>query len=33
MPWRTVNGDDYAPPGAPELDTLLRGVFDSAPTS
>ncbi|WP_024880905.1 type I restriction endonuclease subunit R [Methylosinus sp. LW3] len=28
MPWRTVNGEDYAPPGAPELDTLLRGVFD-----
>ena len=30
MPWRTVNGDDYAPPGAPELDTLLRGVFERA---
>jgi type I restriction enzyme R subunit len=30
MPWRTVNGEDYAPPGAPELDTLLRGVFDRA---
>lgn len=28
MPWRTVNGEDYAPPGTPELDTLLRGVFD-----
>ena len=27
MPWRTVNGEDYAPPGRPELDTLLRGVF------
>lgn len=28
MPWRTVDGADYAPPGTPELDTLLRGVFD-----
>lgn len=28
MPWRTVNGTDYAPPGTPELDTVLRGVFD-----
>ncbi|MDP3566416.1 type I restriction endonuclease subunit R [Sediminibacterium sp.] len=30
MPWRTVDGADYAPPGAPELDTLLRGVFERA---
>lgn len=28
MPWRTVDGSDYAPPGTPELDTLLKGVFD-----
>ncbi|HAO35839.1 MULTISPECIES: type I restriction endonuclease subunit R [unclassified Hyphomonas] len=28
MPWRTVTGEDYAPPGTPEQDTLLRGVFD-----
>jgi len=28
MPWRTVDGDDYAPPGTPELDTLLQGVFE-----
>ncbi len=28
MPWRTVDGTDYAPPGTPELDTLLKGVFD-----
>ncbi|MCR9195201.1 MAG: type I restriction endonuclease subunit R, partial [Hyphomonas sp.] len=28
MPWRTVEGDDYAPPGTPELDTLLQGVFE-----
>jgi len=30
MPWRTVDGEDYAPPGTPELDTLLKGVFDRA---
>ena len=28
MPWRTIEGSDYAPPGTPELDTLLRGVFE-----
>jgi type I restriction enzyme, R subunit len=28
MPWRTVDGEDYAAPGTPELDTLLKGVFD-----
>ncbi|MBB4302130.1 type I restriction enzyme R subunit [Rhodobium orientis] len=28
MPWRTVEGTDYAPPGTPELDTLLQGVFE-----
>lgn len=28
MPWRTINGSDYAPPGTPELDTLLEGVFE-----
>jgi type I restriction enzyme, R subunit len=28
MPWRTVEGTDYAPPGTPELDTLLRGIFE-----
>lgn len=28
MPWRTVNGEDYDPPGTPELDTLLKGVFE-----
>jgi type I restriction enzyme R subunit len=28
MPWRTVDGEDFAPPGTPELDTLLKGVFD-----
>ncbi|MCP4185669.1 MAG: type I restriction endonuclease subunit R [Hyphomicrobiales bacterium] len=28
MPWRTVDGESYDPPGTPELDTLLGGVFD-----
>ncbi len=30
MPWRTVDGTDYAPPGTPELDTMIQGVFDPA---
>ena len=28
MPWRTITGDDLAPKGAPELETVLKGVFD-----
>jgi type I restriction enzyme R subunit len=28
MPWRTVTGDDLAPRGSPELETVLKGVFD-----
>ena len=28
MPWRTVDGTDHVPPGPPELETLIRGVFD-----
>ncbi|NBB16279.1 HsdR family type I site-specific deoxyribonuclease [Caulobacter sp. SLTY] len=28
MPWRTVTGEDFAHRGEPELETLLRGVFD-----
>ena len=28
MPWRTVDGSDIAPKGAPELETLIKGVFD-----
>jgi type I restriction enzyme R subunit len=28
MPWRTVTGDDLAPKGSPELETMLKGVFD-----
>lgn len=27
MPWRTVDGRDFAHRGTPELETLLRGVF------
>src|SRR5207245_8988653 len=27
MPWRTITGDDLAPTGAPELETVLKGVF------
>ncbi|MDU7523777.1 MAG: type I restriction endonuclease subunit R [Roseomonas mucosa] len=27
MPWRTVEGDDLAPKGNPELETVLKGVF------
>jgi len=28
MPWRTIKGDDVAPKGWPELETVLKGVFD-----
>jgi type I restriction enzyme R subunit len=28
MPWRTVTGEALAPKGAPELETLLKGVFE-----
>jgi type I restriction enzyme R subunit len=28
MPWRTVTGEDFAHRGQPELETLLRGVFN-----
>ena len=28
MPWRTTDGKDIAPKGAPELSTLIEGVFD-----
>lgn len=28
MPWRTINGTDIAPKGAPELSTLIEGVFE-----
>lgn len=28
MPWRTVEGAELAPKGTPELETLLKGVFE-----
>ena len=28
MPWRTLTGDDLAPKGVPELETLLKGAFE-----
>jgi type I restriction enzyme R subunit len=28
MPWRTVTGDGVVPKGTPELETVLKGVFD-----
>ncbi|MBR0679417.1 type I restriction endonuclease subunit R [Roseomonas eburnea] len=28
MPWRTVTGEDLAPKGSPELETVLKGVFE-----
>lgn len=28
MPWRTIEGDDLAPKGEPELEVTLKGVFD-----
>jgi len=28
MPWRTLDGDNLAPKGVPELETLLKGAFD-----
>jgi type I restriction enzyme, R subunit len=28
MPWRTLTGDNIAPKGLPELETLLKGAFD-----
>jgi type I restriction enzyme R subunit len=28
MPWRTVDGEDIAPKGVPELETMIAGVLD-----
>jgi type I restriction enzyme, R subunit len=28
MPWRTVDGVDVAPPHTPQLEVLLKGIFD-----
>ena len=30
MPWRTVDGREIAPKGAPELGTLIEGVFEKS---
>jgi type I restriction enzyme R subunit len=30
MPWRTVDGTSVAPKGLPELDVLIKGVFEKA---
>ncbi len=30
MPWRTVDGEDVAPKGLPELEVLIRGIFEKA---
>jgi type I restriction enzyme R subunit len=27
MPWRTISGEEVAPKGTPELETLVRGLF------
>ena len=29
MPWRTINGDDLVPKGTPELETILKGIFEN----
>ena len=28
MPWRTIEGEELAPPRLPQLEVLLKGVFD-----
>jgi len=28
MPWRTITGDSVVPKGKPEMETVLKGVFD-----
>ena len=30
MPWRTVDGSTIAPKGEPELDTVIKGVFEKS---
>ncbi len=32
MPWRTIEGEDLAPATVPQLEVLLRGVFDNRKT-
>lgn len=28
LPWRTIEGEDVAPKGLPELEVLIKGIFD-----
>ena len=28
MPWRTIEGDEVAPKGTPELEVLIKGIFE-----
>jgi type I site-specific restriction-modification system R (restriction) subunit len=28
IPWRSIHGDDLSPKGMPELETMIKGVFD-----
>lgn len=30
MPWRTIDGEDLAPKGIPELEVTIRGVFEKS---
>jgi type I restriction enzyme R subunit len=30
IPWRTTDGREVAPKGAPELSTLIAGIFEQA---
>jgi len=30
MPWRTMTGEELAPKGSLELETLVRGVFEKS---
>ncbi|ULB47899.1 type I restriction endonuclease subunit R [Limnospira fusiformis KN01] len=30
MPWRTIDGEDIAPKGIPELEVTIRGVFEKS---
>ncbi len=30
MPWRTVDSEAIAPPGVPELETLVKGIFEKS---
>ena len=30
MPWRTIDGKEIAPKGKPELDVLIKGIFEKA---